>query len=379
MKRFAPIVLFLSMLVVGCGDDSLAVRNDGGKKGAPANSAESASVSSNAQTSADKAVESNKDLIVAIGGNEFREAEFKRQMALRFEIESIGGALPDIKRKTLETRLEQQAPYKFVNGQLLASYAESKRISVTAAEVDRRCLEIAKGYKCKDAGELLSKLSPVSQALFKDMVREEVLKAKAKSHILSAVSNKVSDEELSRQYARLGRINANGIATNRLVYAKATNVWNRLMAQKLTFEEAVDDYTEDQSKGRDGYWGRFKDDDLREAPELLDKLSVAKDGAILPPIECDNALCIVKLSSRTVEDDDTIYMLSRILFKLAEVFEVPTKKELTQMILEERRSSAIEAALTPILKKNPVRYGAQWTRFGRKKTVSKQKPRLKKQ
>ncbi len=357
MKKLVYAV-FVAVLMVGCGENNA----EQGK-----HNPQDSVLSTNAVTDVDK------DLIVSFDDVKFLEPELARQIALRIEVESVGRSLSDISKKNLETRLEQQAPYNFVNGQLLFAYGKDHGITISDEEVAKHCREVAKGYNSPDLNSFLANFSPLSQALFKSMVKEEALKAKIRAFILNSVDKNVSEEEIANQYARLDRINTNGAATNAIVFAKATNVWQRIVASQLTFEEAVEDFTEDVSKERDGYWGRFTADDLAAEPELYTKVSLAAEGAVLPPIECDNALCIVKLDSKTVEDDEPVYILSRIVFRVAEIFQVPTKEELVDMILEARSEAAMEAALTPILRKTKIRYGANWNRFGRKQSNSKRK------
>lgn len=255
-------------------------------------------------------------------------------------------ALEQIKSKrfkdngALRARLKRLAPKHFVNRELLLKYA---RIAGYEPSVEERAdfmESVAKRHKVKSVGEIYANLSPELLELFKEDLEKSVVATLAERKMRAATPSNVTDEEVNEMFGKIALMNEAVAATNALVYAKATNVWQRLERGDMTFAEAAEDYTEAEDEAAAaGEWGTFSMRDLEtlgDEQALIDRLPKMKAGDITEPIESDNGLAILMLVAVHNEQvgrgqgEVAMYQLSRVFFRLPLPTEVPTFQELKE-------------------------------------------------
>ncbi|MBQ5531246.1 MAG: peptidylprolyl isomerase [Kiritimatiellae bacterium] len=246
--------------------------------------------------------------------------------------------------------LSRTAADHFIRRELLSKYARNNGITLTDQEKNDNRAKVAASYKMKDFATLKARLSPASAALLERDTVQEALSAKCEKAIRDGVSKTVSLEEKQNILRNIETMNETAAKTNTLIFARARNVYNQVKSGKLTFEEAVEDYSEAEETEDGGAWNEFLISELKDEPELTARLPTMSPGDITPPIENDNGLSIMKLVSigeyrKGDAAPEPTYRLARVFFRLPLFMEVPTDEELTDAIIKERQKQALSAAL----------------------------------
>lgn len=155
-------------------------------------------------------------------------------------------------------------------------------------------------------------------------IRSRALYQLVTNHIVTVANIVVTPQMVTNRLEYVAKLNRDAQATNDLVFARATNVWKKIVAKTMTFEQAATNYTEDVEFAEDGCeWGTFSLDQIQDDPEVLALLPKLKVGDVTPPVESDNGLAILRLDP---SDDPKHYTFSRIFFRLPMFFEVETPK-----------------------------------------------------
>ena len=268
---------------------------------------------------------------------------------------------------TLEQRIRASAVDHFIKVNLSKAYLANHRLSISESAYNAYHKKVMATYAVKGVDELRSRLQPEQVELFDEGIHDVLALQTTANDIEKNAAITVSDADVAKAIARYETLNKTASLTNALVYARATNIWQRIQSGNVTFEECATDFTElEQEVDGEGEWGMFSWGQLRSEQSLRKCLKSMKAGDVTPPIECDNGLCIVKLRavSRTGEppkspdatdgdeadiddesDDysDYDYELSRIFLRLAVVWEIPAKEEMRQIIYDAELQRKIDA------------------------------------
>lgn len=278
-------------------------------------------------------------------------AGLEAQIALRGELMKIRrGRFGEKDAAALRERLTKTAADRFIKRELLVKYARLNGIALEESELAKFRADAAKAHKRKSYDELRKRLAARSAALLDDETAADALAKKAEAAIRGGIDKTISEAEIAKIYGNIDAINSVAAQTNALVYAQATNVYLKIKSGRLLFEEAVEDYSEAEEATSDGAWNEFLLSELRDEAELVKLLPGMSPGDITPPIESDNGLAILKLSSTgefTGKDGEKqpTYRLARIFFRLPLFYEKPAREELEKAILEKRANEALQAAL----------------------------------
>lgn len=175
----------------------------------------------------------------------------------------------------------------------------------------------------------------------------------ATNAILKARPIVVTDEDVQKRIQSIKDYNARAVATNAVVWAKATNVWNEVMANTNQFEELAKKYSEDEYISSGCEWGMFTRDLLSDEVALGVYLPTMKVGDITPPIESDGGLAIVRMDE---SDDPKNLSFSRIFFRLPMFYDEETADEARQNLIETRTKDEIGETLKEYAAKLKVEY-----------------------
>ncbi len=228
-----------------------------------------------------------------------------------------------------ERKLRDTAAQGFSRKAVFVSYAKKNGIEIDQEELDGYLQKAAAFYGFGNVVGLKKEFSADEYAVFEDTARFELLAEKGEKAFDDSIVVSVSEKEVDDGFVKLDQLNAIAQATNVLVFARATNVYERIKSGEITFKEAVKTYSEDGAMVKNGIWGTFKNADLAaREPKLNALIKGAKKGAVLPPVECDNAVAIVKLGPE-INDTTALY---RVLFKLAAEWEIPTREKLREVL-----------------------------------------------
>ena len=177
--------------------------------------------------------------------------------------------------------------------------------------------------------------------------------AVATNAILKAHPVVVTDEDVQKRIQGIRDYNARAMVTNACTWAKATNVWNEVMANTNQFEELAKKYSEDEYISSGCEWGMFTRDLLADEEALGKFLPTMKVGDITPPIESDGGLAIVRMDE---SDDPKNLSFSRIFFRLPIIYAEETADEARQILIEERTKDEIGETLKEYAAKLKVEY-----------------------
>ena len=221
--------------------------------------------------------------------------------------------LEKIKNKNIKERKLKQAAQNvmkraiasFVSDQIYSDYAKEHKIVIDDSLMASNRLSFAKNHRSPDFASLCQKLTPTEVSALKEQMRDALLKHKAQDAILDASDLSVSDEEVSATLSRFQKIYEISSATNAIIYATASNVYQRIRSREITFEEAFQDYNQDDEADDNGGWCTVSLNQLTHDDQfaLAERLRTAKPGDVLPPMKLDNALCIVKVTAKRVATD----------------------------------------------------------------------------
>lgn len=175
-----------------------------------------------------------------------------------------------------------------------------------------------------------------------EMIGESARYEVVTNHIISKAGIDISDEMVTNRLERIAKYNANMVLTNALIFAQATNVWKRIVAKEITFEEAAKSFSEDENLPYGCGWGSFTTEQLRDEPQVLALLPSIKDGDITPPVESDGGLAILR---KDPDDNEKTYTFSRVFFRLPMYFEKESAAEARALLRDQQEKAAIREAL----------------------------------
>ena len=152
--------------------------------------------------------------------------------------------------------------------------------------------------------------------LWETEVRNEARRSAMKGHWISKSRIKVPAGYAEGVIQKILARNAELAVTNRLQHAKATNVWQKIVAGAdfVTVAKAATELPEEVED--DCEWAVLDHRFLSEEPALHKWVKAAKPGDVSPPIRADGGLLIVRLDR--LESEDAV-ALSRIYIRLADV------------------------------------------------------------
>lgn len=215
----------------------------------------------------------------------------------------------------------------FIEQTLLRNWARRENLAVSSSLLTNymcRAFRNLRTHADKTFDDLLT-VPGVDAAQLRDQIYGEALRRAVVEALVARTPTNLPPAALQRELAEMRAYNAVMAQTNTLIYARATNVWNRLKAG-ADFATTARAYTEIPDEvEEDGVWGVFDDPFLRDDPALLAALRELKPGAFTPPVEGDNGLMIARLDAR---EEDGSYAVSRIFFRLPLMIDYPTPEEL---------------------------------------------------
>ena len=276
----------------------------------------------------------------------------------------------------LEQKIRASAVDHFIKVSLSKAYLSANKLSIPESAYKAYCKKIATTYAVKDVDDLKGRLPSEQLKLFDDGIQDALALQVASKHIEENANITVTDAEVARAIDKYEAMNKTAALTNALVYARATNIWNRLQLGNVTFEEAATDFTElEQEVEGEGEWGLFSWDQLRSEKSLRTYLKNMKAGEFTPPIECDNGVCIVKIRSisrsgelpaanpegdevlmdgESEEYSDCDFELARIFLRLAVVWDIPGKEEMRKIIYDAELQRKLDAEYNALAEKHSI-------------------------
>ena len=186
-----------------------------------------------------------------------------------------------------------------------------------------------------------------------EMIKEMYLYEVMTNNVVQSADIVITDEMVKERQQQIKKANERAAATNACVFAKATNVWQKIVAKELTFEEAASKFSEDEYVQNGCEWGCFTRDQLEGENGVLALLPTIKTGDITPPVESDGGLAILR---KDEDDNDKTYSFSRVFFRLPYFYEEETPEQARAVLREEKCTELIRKTIKDYIGKLKIEY-----------------------
>ena len=184
-------------------------------------------------------------------------------------------------------------------------------------------------------------------------IRDRVDYATVTNAILAANPVVVTEPMVQKRLKEIADYNARAEATNAVVFARATNVWQKIVGKEITFEDAAKAYSEDAYLAYGCEWGLFTREQLSDEAEVLKLLPTLKVGDVTPPVESDGGLAILRMDA---SDDPDNVAFSRVFFRLPMFYTQETPAEARTALKEELSRERISETLKDVASKLKIEY-----------------------
>ena len=184
-------------------------------------------------------------------------------------------------------------------------------------------------------------------------IRDRVDYATVTNAILAANPVVVTEPMVQKRLKEIADYNARAAATNAVVFARATNVWQKIVGKEITFEDAAKAYSEDAYLAYGYEWGLFTREQLSDEAEVLKLLPTLKVGDVTPPVESDGGLAILRMDA---SDDPDNVAFSRVFFRLPMFYTQETPAEARTALKEELSRELISETLKDVASKLKIEY-----------------------
>ena len=186
-----------------------------------------------------------------------------------------------------------------------------------------------------------------------EMIMETALYDVMTNDVVRSSAIVITDEMVKERQDQIKKANARAAATNACVFAKATNVWQKIVAKELTFEDAAAKYSEDEYAGDGCEWGCFTRDQLEGDEEVIALLPTIKNGDITPPVASDGGLAILR---KDEDDNDRTFSFSRVFFRLPYFYDEETPEQARAALREAKTTELIRNAIKDNVAKLKIEY-----------------------
>ena len=237
-------------------------------------------------------------------------------------VEMARAGKPDISDSEIR-KLQRQfgASYTnlYIRQSVVADYAAREGVVVSPelmTEFQKRAVaNKGRAYRVKTYDDLLTKLGAHAPA-FSKLVTSEASFEAFRQHVIATHPTNFPPTFVAEEQERIRLHNIDMAASNVVIFARATNVWNRLVAAGGTnFTELVKQYSQiPEEVYEKGEWGVLDAQQIADDPEVYRYANSLPIGEFSPPIEGDNGLMILRVDARDTGKKE--YTLSRIFFLL---------------------------------------------------------------
>ena len=325
-----------------------------------------------------KPVQSPADVIVAaVDDDLLRLSDVEAEIGLQISLARMRNK--NITARNLDqiaTRYRNSVPGAFVRERLLREYAREAGLQLSTDEIRQYEQKMARTFRKPTFESLKTSLSAEQQTLLTNGVVRLLTMQAAMRDIVKKASVEVPDEDVTKAIERFARKNEIASQTNALAWAQASNVWHRIKSGDMTFAEAAADFSQEDGEGvSGGIWGEFDSMKLAESePNLVSRLASMKQGDFTEPMECDNGVCIVRIDKQspwsqkddadgesdaagqnTVASARMNLALSRIFFKLAVLWEIPSRDEMRKIIREANQDNAVKKKIEELGRRHVIK------------------------
>ena len=280
---------------------------------------------------------SSSNYVISVNGKILTREMIDTRVAMMVKIRQLCSPLEPAELKKIKKTLTATYPDVFEDQTLRAMYATSVGLKVSDELLEKcrqRSVRNFRATKAKTWEALLKKISPYERE-FTELVVGEATNLAIAEHLEKLNPLDLPEDYAEKEIQKLHAYNARMDATNFVVHARATNVWEQINGG-MSFRLAAAKYSTLKQERKDkGKWAKLDWPQLDG--ELLTWAKKLKPGEYSPPIEGDNGLMILMVDSK----DDKECELSRIYFSLPLFATIPTPES----VVEEARRKHLQRLL----------------------------------
>lgn len=246
-----------------------------------------------------------------------------------------------------DTFMSGYAAY-WVEDMVLAAAAREAGVEPGTNELSRCRRQAFANFRTKKdrSYDDLMKLEGLNRRYWDDQVRAEALRATMERYWAEQTPTNLPPDYADQQIRLMEQWNLAMVETNRLQFAKATNIWQRI-CRGMDFSSAAKEFSEIEEERADaGEWAVVDAKFLSDEPTLLAWLKAAKPGDISPPIASDNGVVIARLDS--LEQDEG-FSVSRIYLRLGRFLYPAPKDEIVDAAKKEYAKNLFKRKLAELV------------------------------
>ena len=334
MKRTAihTAIVLLALVLAGCSDSNKPAV-------VPASS------------TADKSAQGEKSVrdrvVVTVNGRELHSTNLNERVEMFVKVSTIANpkiTLDEIPK--LRRRLKSSLPKMFVHEVVFDEFARAENLKIDREAIEKAQKNLMMGFRSRMTYEdLRRKVGPLAKAL-DEFVRLQATEAAVRQCILSKNPLELPPNYANEQIKRIKAYNANMALTNALVFARATNVWEKLK-NGADFKKMARQFSELPQEAKEGgEWGTLGIQQLEPDEDLVKWAQKLQPGEFSPPIEGDNGLMILKLDSKRGED----CVFSRIYFKLPMFHDLVNEEMIVKMKRQKHEETVLNREIKALVK-----------------------------
>ena len=312
-----------------------------------------------------------EDVLVQIGTNTLTRRDVDRLIDLRMR--TLRFLLPAaqqegaVSRVSVQVSLLANAVGAFRAQTAMRNWAATNGVTVSQdllTKLEKQFMRNCK-YPGRDFRQFLSRFTPEEIKTLRERIHTEAICAKVRERFIADHPDQIKPIDTAKFLKYLADYNVKAVATNAVIWATATNLWNRAK-QGADFAKLADQYTEDSRKPEGGEWGTFRMSDLGGDGQLDRVVAALKPGEVSAPVVADNGLNIIKLvacfdaKGRVVDAaanvPDCRYQLARIFLRLPEIFDIPSSEEASATLRKKAEDDAFLKFLNGLMAVDGVTY-----------------------
>lgn len=306
------------------------------------------------------------NFVISVNGKCLTRAMIDERVGMMLALRKMSSTISENDRKKLKKSLTATYPSVFVDHALREMYARSVGIQVSDEILETcraRAVRNFRSLKVKDWEGLLKKVGSGAR-YFEELVAGEALNQAIAEYLQKLHPLVLPDDYAETEIQKLKDYNTRMDATNAVVHARATNVWEQIKGG-LSFRLAAAKYSTLKQERKDkGKWAKLDWPQIEGDPELIAWARKLNPGEFSPPIEGDNGLMILMVDAK----DEKECELSRIYFSLPLFATIPTPEQ----VIEEAKRKHLQKLLKETYKE--VRSTANIVKGNQK--VPTQKPKV---
>ena len=228
-----------------------------------------ASSSAPTPTPASTSAPANDFIAVRIDGKDLTRSDVIRngKVVLQLNLNKLRKTKVQKREIKAMERYCKAAVSKEIARTAVARYVNDRKLSIPTNVIKRVTRRFEKQYgaysrKLKRRHNINDLKYMLGKNAFRadEMIQDTALYEVMTNDVVQSAGIVITDEMVKERQELIKRVNARAAATNEYIFAKATNVWRKIVAKELTFEEAASKFSEDEYIQNGCEWGCFTRD-----------------------------------------------------------------------------------------------------------------------